>query len=150
MFMTSPHFRVPVPKSLLPKGGTCLQAVSLSACGDWWVLTTEHSVEDAKLQQTTLVSWSTALRKLLEEREGAGVVALQWMKLASDFRGWELAEVEEVWLPAEDELPEEVGTLLFRVASVEWLVNDQGSPAAEGRVGRRRLLTVQPKGRGGT
>jgi hypothetical protein len=142
MFMTSPHFEVPVPKSLLPKGGACLQAVSLSNCADWFVLTTEHAVERAVMQQTTLVSWTTTLRTLLEGLGDACVVALQWMRPAGDMRGWELAEVEEVWLAADDEAAQG-GALVFKVSAVDWFLNEQGAPAAERVDGRRRLLSVQ-------
>ena len=96
------------------------------------------------MQQTTLISWPTTLRTLLEGLGDTFVVALQWMRPASDLRGWKLAEVEEVWLAGEGEAAEG-GALLFRVTSVDWLLTEQGAPAAAVREGRHRLLADQQR-----
>lgn len=93
MFMTSPHFEVPVPKSLLPKGGSCLQAVSLSTWAAWFVLTTAHEEEKSTIYQTTLVSWASTLRGLLESLENSSVVGLQWMRPTGDAGGWKLTGI---------------------------------------------------------
>lgn len=141
MFMTSPHFEVPVPKSLLPKGGTCLQAVSLSTGAAWFVLTTVHPEEQPKLYQTTLVSWGSTLRRLLESLESSSVVGLQWMRPRGDAGGWELTDVSEVWVP--DELEEaSTGLLLFKQSAQEWLLDEQGAPVSDERGGRRQLVAV--------
>lgn len=142
MFMTSPHMEVPVPKSLLPKGGTCLQAVSLSTGADWFVLTTAHEEEKSTIYQTTLVSWAGTLRGLLEGLESSSVVGLQWMRPTGDAGGWELTDVREVWLPDERE-EASTGTLLFRVAAVEGLLGENGAFVADARDGRRQLVAVQ-------
>ena len=142
MFMTSPHFEVPVPKSLLPKGGSCLQAVSLSTGSAWFVLTTAHEEEKSTIYQTTLVSWVTTLRGVLEGLEGAKVVGLQWMGPTGDAGGWELTDVSEVWLPDEREEPV-TGALLFKESTQEWLLDERGAPVADERGGRRQLVAVQ-------
>lgn len=141
MFMTSPHMEVRVPKSLLPKGGACFQAVSLSTGSTWFVLTTAHEEEKSTIYQTTLVSWGSTLRGLLEGLEGVNVVGLQWMRPTGDTGGWKLTEVCEVWIP--DELEEaSTGSLLFIESAQERLLNERGAPVTDERDGRRRLLTV--------
>ena len=142
MFMTSPHMEVQVPKSLLPKGGSCLQAVSLSTGAAWFVLTTAHEEEKSTIYQTTLVSWASTLRGLLESLERSSVVGLQWMRPTGDAGGWELTEVREVWLPDERE-EASTGTLLFRVAAVAGLLGENGAFVADDRDGRRQLVAVQ-------
>lgn len=142
MFMTSPHFEVPVPRSLLPRGGACLQAVSLSTGSAWFVLTTAHEEEEATIYQTTLVSWASTLRGVLEGLGSSSVVGLQWIRPTSEVGGWELIEVSEVWLP--DELENaDTGVLLFKDSAQRWLPNEQGSPLAETSDGRRRLIAVK-------
>lgn len=142
MFMTSPNMEVPVPKSLLPKGGSCLQAVSLSTGSAWFVLTTAHEEEKSTIYQTTLVSWASTLRGLLEGLESSSVVGLQWMRPTGDAGGWELTEVREVWLPDERE-EASTGTLLFKVQFYEGLLGELGASvdAQPGR-GRKRLVIV--------
>lgn len=142
MFMTSPHMEVPVPKSLLPKGGTCLQAVSLSTGSAWFVLTTAHEEEKSTIYQTTLVSWVTTLRGVLEGLEGAKVVGLQWMRPTFEAGGWELTDVSEVWVPDEREEPV-TGELLFKESAQEWLLDERGAPVADESSGRRQLAAVQ-------
>lgn len=141
MFMTSPHFEVPVPRSLLSKGGSCLQAVSLSTGAAWFVLTTAHEEEKSTIYQTTLVSWASTLRELLEGLESSSVVGLQWMRPTGDAGGWELTEVREVWLPDERE-EASTGTLLFRVAAVAGLLGENGAFVADDRDGRRQLVAI--------
>lgn len=142
MFMTSPHMEVPVPKSLLPKGGACLQAVSLSTGSSWFVLTTAHEEEKSTIYQTTLVSWVTTLRGVLEGLEGAKVVGLQWMRPTGDAGGWKLIDVSEVWLPDEQE-EANTGVLLFKDSARQWLPDEQGSPLTGTSDGRRRLIAVK-------
>jgi hypothetical protein len=142
MFMTSPNFEVSVPKSLLPAGGSCLHAVSLSSGADWFVLTTLHPVEESRMQQTTLVAWSTTLRTLLQSLGDACVVALHWMRPAASSRGWTLTSITEVWLAAESEL-HTTGALLFRVASEDYLMDELGKPASQVAGGRMRLIAVR-------
>lgn len=142
MFMTSPHMEVPVPKSLLPKGGACLQAVSLSTGSAWFVLTTAHEEEKSTIYQTTLVSWVTTLRGVLEGLEGAKVVGLQWMRPTGDAGGWKLTDVSEVWLPDEREEPV-TGELLFKESAQEWLLDERGAPVADESSGRRQLVAIQ-------
>lgn len=120
MFMTSPHMEVPVPKSLLPKGGSCRQAVSLSTGSTWFVLTTAHEEEKSTIYQTTLVSWASTLRGVLEGLEGAKVVGLQWTRPTFEAGGWELTEVSEVWL-----------------------LDERGAPVADESSGRRQLVAIQ-------
>jgi len=142
MFMTSPHFEVPVPKSLLPKGGACLQAVSLPTGSAWFVLTTAHEEEKSTIYQTTLVSWVTTLRGVLGGLEGAKVVGLQWMRPTGDAGGWKLTDVSEVWLPDEREEPV-TGELLFKESAQEWLLDERGAPVADESSGRRQLVAIQ-------
>ncbi len=141
MFMTSPHMEVPVPKSLLPKGGSCLQAVSLSTGSAWFVLTTAHEEEKSTIYQTTLVSWASTLRGLLETLESSSVVGLQWVRPTSEAGGWELTDVSEVWLPDERE-EASTGLLLFRVAAAAGLLGENGAPVTNEMKGRRRFVAV--------
>lgn len=141
MFMTSPHMEVQVPKSLLPKGGSCLQAVSLSTGAAWFVLTTAHEEEKSTIYQTTLVSWASTLRGVLEGLEDANVVGLQWMRPTGDAGGWKLTDVREVWLPDERE-EAMTGALLFRVAAVAGLLGENGAFVADDRDGRRQLVAI--------
>jgi hypothetical protein len=141
MFVTSPHFEVPVSRDLLPKGGTCLQAVSLSSGSDWFVLTTQHDVEQAHMLQTTLVSWTSTLRSLLEQLAGLQIASLEWMRASANLRGWELVHVEEVWVPAEAEQPE-TGPLLFKVAATDCLLGEHGVRVSGNRSGRRRMFAL--------
>lgn len=141
MFMTSPHMEVPVPKSLLPKGGSCLQAVSLSTGSAWFVLTTAHEEEKSTIYQTTLVSWASTLRGVLEGLEGAKVVGLQWMRPTFEAGGWELTEVSEVWVPDEHE-EASTGSLLLKVQAFEGLFGESGSPVDVEPNSARRLLTT--------
>lgn len=143
MFMTSPHFEVPVPKSLLPKGGACLQAVSLSTGSAWFVLTTAHEEEKSTIYQTTLVSWASTLRRLLEGLGGANkVVGLQWMRPTFEAGGWELTDVSEVWVPDERE-EAMTGALLLKESAQEWLLDERGAPVADESSGRRQLVAIQ-------
>lgn len=142
MFMTSPHMEVPVPKSLLPKGGSCLQAVSLSTGAAWFVLTTAHEQEKSTIYQTTLVSWASTLRGLLEGLEGASVVGLQWMRPTPDAGGWELTDVSEVWLPGKGE-EVNTGALLFKESAQKWLLDERGGTVAGDGDGRRQLVAVR-------
>lgn len=143
MFMTSPHFEVPVPKSLLPKGGSCLQAVSLSTWAAWFVLTTAHEEEKSTIYQTTLVSWASTLRGLLESLENSSVVGLQWMRPTGDAGGWKLTGICEVWVPdAREEAM--TGVLLFKESAQKWLLDERGAPVADESSGRRQLVAVQP------
>lgn len=142
MFMTSPHFEVPVPKSLLPKGGACLQAVSLSTGSAWFVLTTAHEEEKSTIYQTTLVSWASTLRGLLESLESSSVVGLQWMRPTGDAGGWKLTDISEVWVPdAREEAM--TGVLLFKESVQEWLLDERGAPVADESSGRRQLVAIQ-------
>ena len=141
MFMTSPHFEVPVPKSLLPKGGSCLEAVSLSTEAPWFVLTTSHAEEESKFYQTTLVAWTSTLRGVLEGLESASVVGLQWMRPIFEAGGWELTEVSEVWVPDEHE-EASTGSLLLKVRAFEGLFGESGSPVDVKPNSARRLLTT--------
>lgn len=141
MFMTSPHFEVPVPKSLLPKGGSCLQAVSLSTGAAWFVLTTAHPEGQSKLYQTTLVSWGSTLRGLLESLESSSVVGLQWMRPTGDAGGWKLTDVSEVWVPDEHE-EASTGALLLKVQAFDGLLGESGSPVDVKPNRARRLLTT--------
>lgn len=142
MFMTSPHMEVPVPKSLLPKGGACLQAVSLSTGSAWFVLTTAHEEEKSTIYQTTLVSWASTLRGLLESLESSSVVGLQWMRPTGDAGGWKLTDISEVWVPdAREEAM--TGVLLFKEPVQESLLDERGAPVGDERGGRRQLAVVQ-------
>ena len=142
MFMTSPHMEVPVPKSLLPKGGACLQAVSLSTGSAWFVLTTAHEEEKSTIYQTTLVSWASTLRGLLESLESSSVVGLQWMRPTGDAGGWKLTDISEVWVPdAREEAM--TGVLLFKGSVQESLLDERGAPVGDERGGRRQLAVVQ-------
>lgn len=142
MFMTSPHMEVPVPKSLLPKGGSCLQAVSLSTGSAWFVLTTAHEEEKSTIYQTTLVSWASTLRGLLESLESCSVVGLQWMRPTGDAGGWKLTDISEVWVPdAREEAM--TGVLLFKESVQEWLLDERGAPVADESSGRRQLVAIQ-------
>ncbi len=142
MFMTSPHMEVPVPKSLLPKGGACLQAVSLSTGSAWFVLTTAHEEEKSTIYQTTLVSWASTLRGLLESLESSSVVGLQWMRPTGDAGGWKLTDISEVWVPdAREEAM--TGVLLFKESVQESLLDERGAPVGDERGGRRQLAVVQ-------
>lgn len=142
MFMTSPHMEVPVPKSLLPKGGACLQAVSLSTGSAWFVLTTAHEEEKSTIYQTTLVSWASTLRGLLESLESSSVVGLQWMRPTGDAGGWKLTDISEVWVPdAREEAM--TGVLLFKESVQEWLLDERGAPVADESSGRRQLVAIQ-------
>lgn len=141
MFVTSPHFEVPVPKSLLPKGGSCFQSVSLSTSSAWFVLTTAHEEKRSKMYQTTLVSWASTLRTLLEGLEGSCVVGIQWVRPTEGAGRWALADVNEVWLPAELE-EADTGVLLFKTATAERLLNERGAPVAQELKGRNRLVVV--------
>lgn len=142
MFMTSPHFEVPVPRSLLPKGGSCLQAVSLSTGSAWFVLTTAHEEEKSTIYQTTLVSWASTLRGLLEGLGGVNkVVGLQWMRPTFEAGGWELTDVSEVWVPDERE-EAMTGSLLLKVQAFEGLFGESGSPVDVEPNSARTLLTT--------
>ena len=141
MFMTSPHMEVQVPKSLLPKGGSCLQAVSLSTGAAWFVLTTAHEEEKSTIYQTTLVSWASTLRGVLEGLEDANVVGLQWMRPTGDAGGWKLTDVREVWLPDERE-EAMTGALLLKVQAFEGLLGESGSPVDVEPNSARSLLTT--------
>ena len=142
MFMTSPHMEVPVPKSLLPKGGACLQAVSLSTGSAWFVLTTAHEEEKSTIYQTTLVSWASTLRGLLESLESSSVVGLQWMRPTGDAGGWKLTDISEVWVPdAREEAM--TGVLLFKESVQEWRLDERGAPVADESSGRRQLVAIQ-------
>ena len=142
MFMTSPHMEVQVPKSLLPKGGSCLQAVSLSTGAAWFVLTTAHEEEKSTIYQTTLVSWASTLRGLLESLESSSVVGLQWMRPTGDAGGWKLTDVSEVWAPDEHE-EASTGSVLFKESTQGWLLDERGAPVADERGGRRQLVVVR-------
>jgi hypothetical protein len=143
MFMTSPHFEVRVPRSLLSKGSSCLEAVSLSTGAAWFVLTTQHEEEKTKFYQTTLVSWASTLRSLLEGLGSASVVGLQWVRPTAEAGGWRLTDVSEVWLPDEQE-EADTGSLLFGLPSAKDLLSEQGSPVkASAGCARRLLATVQ-------
>jgi hypothetical protein len=133
---------VPVPKSLLPKGGACLQAVSLSTGSAWFVLTTAHEEEKSTIYQTTLVSWASTLRGLLESLESSSVVGLQWMRPTGDAGGWKLTDISEVWVPdAREEAM--TGVLLFKESVQESLLDERGAPVGDERGGRRQLAVVQ-------
>src|SRR5690606_21361020 len=120
------------------KGGSCLQAVSLSTGAAWFVLTTAHEEEKSTIYQTTLVSWASTLRELLEGLESSSVVGLQWMRPTGDAGGWELREVREVWLPDERE-EASTGTLLFKVQFYEGLLGELGASVdAQPGGGRKR------------
>jgi hypothetical protein len=85
---TSVNESMQVPKSLLPKGGACLQAVSLSTGAAWFVLTTAHEEEKSTIYQTTLVSWATTLRGAAgKPRERQASLGLQWMRPTGDAGG---------------------------------------------------------------
>lgn len=139
MFMTSPHFQVRVPKSLLPTGGTCSQAVTLSSNASWYVLTTRHAVGSAVLRNTTLVAWPQTLRAMLEGAEDGAVISIQWMRPTCSLKGWQLIDVGEVWLAAEHEEPQ-TGPLLIRPATEAALLDEQGEEVSPSRASGRTLL----------
>ena len=82
--MTSPHHEVPVLGSLLPRGGSCLQAVSLFTVPSWFILTTAHEGERSTSFQTTLVSLASTLREVFERLVCGSVVGPQWGSSTGD------------------------------------------------------------------
>lgn len=93
------------------------------------------------LYQTTLVSWGSTLRGLLESLESSSVVGLQWMRQTGDAGGWKLTDVSEVWVP--DEREEAItGSLLLKLQAFEGLFGESGSPVDVKPNSARRLLTT--------
>jgi hypothetical protein len=141
MFVTRPGFERTFPPKLIDPGSRYWLAAELSTGAPWYLMTywVLPDTRDAHLQ-TVAIAWETTLIGLVEEVGPLLVVAINRLELKSKSSGgWSIENVQELWLPAKDEL-KDVGPLIFKTAENASLTGMLSGQVERDHLGRRCLI----------
>src|SRR6218665_1781132 len=114
MFVTLRTFERQLPAPLRPNREQFWDAMFLATESPWYLLTSGDVDEQIFSTQTMAVAWESTLRAMLEQLPPSSLVAAHTVRMASADSGWQIGRIDEVWVPAQDEVSR-TGGLLFKL-----------------------------------
>lgn len=140
MFVTTPGLAEWVPQGLR-EAEDChyWRAVMLTTQNPWYLLV--YRVEGSTELRTVAVSWESRLMEVIHHVGANMVVSISRVHAGDDGTAWRTEQVDEVWVPASQELTK-VGPMLMRVRGEDVLRDSFMSVVKASRPGRRLLLNV--------
>lgn len=117
MFVTSPHFQMDVPRSLLTDDRKCWRTIELSFNGPWFILTYRKREGRTAFDHRLLVWLSADVLQILTLEPAPTVVGLDYVSPPNfgGEKGWQIQPIREIWR-AQDAAVDGNEFLVFRDA----------------------------------
>lgn len=141
MFVTDRDWEQWVPKELGPEGCRYWRAVALATELPWYFMTHLETEGGNSVCQTTVVTWETTLRSLLEQLKPNSLLSAHWVTRSRDREYWQVRRISEVWIPADDEIGT-TGPLLFKLYGEPSFFDSHNDRAADSNAHRRLLVRI--------